>query len=447
MKIVCHAGPWSDDYFRFVSAKVYPDADCVILSGHRKVDESGLWSNYYKIIKEKETKDIEITPADMEIIARCRLMRAINRESALLHVHSMREAVAKTLDDQRPSLVITETIDSFLMDLLDQECVKRNIPCVGLVTVFVNGCFRVSVRGEYVKSRNTSAEEVQETLNELERSDYLPKFVDSDNFTKKTLIRWFRNLIKIPYFFSKRYISGDRYNYHYWQSYIVSFQWASLIPVIDPGDENWKTRLQHANGNVIYVPLQMFPEATIDYWCSSIDIIDYEKKLVEFISGHPEFTFLIKEHPNVTGYRSRNFYRQLKNNSNVVFCPTNIPSNALKEIYEAVLIWTGSVGFETAIRGKPVLCMSTPYYFNEKADYLLISMDTKSIDIINYIKDFDGEKSEDYKFMLTKHLLDGCLPGRVRFDGSWDLNNQEHIEEATQLASSLKMFIESYVMK
>lgn len=449
MKVLCHAGPWSDSYFRFLVNDMYPESQCVILSGHRSVDESGAWAYYNENVSLNGKVTFASTTEDADVMARCRLMRAIDEREALLHLYSMRQAIGSALDKHKPDIVLTETVDSFIIDVLQLECRKREIPCVGLVTVFVNGCYRVSIRGEYVKSRDVSAPEVKRALDEINTDEYLPSFVvkDRNNLRRSALRKWLRNLIKIPYFFFKLRLSGDRYNNHYWQSLIVSKQWASAIPVVDPGSEDWELRIHENSNNVIYLPLQMFPEATIDYWCNSQDVIDYENVVVELIRKHPDLTFLVKEHPNVAGYRSSSFYRRIQSFPNVVFCPTAIPSNKLQDAYSAVLVWTGTVGFESAIRGKPVLCMSQPYYFPDNADFLLVSMNTTSEAIIDYIGSHEGGKSEQYKELLVHHLLNGCLPGRVRFDGSWSEDVPEYVSEAKVLASSLKEYIEDKVLR
>ncbi len=444
MKFLCHAGPWSDDYFRFVVKEMYPDAECVILSPHKQVDKSGAWQRYYDNVEKNKKHGFVATEEDIDIIARCRLMRALDSHVALQHLYSMRDAIGQALDSHKPDIVLTEAIDSFCIDLLYHECQKRDIPCLGFVTIFVNGHYRISARGEYLKLREASQQDIQAVLDKLMDTQYLPSFVvkDSNNQVKSIVRKWLQNLVRIPYYGMKRLFLGDKYNNHYWQSYIISTQWASLLPRVKLGQPDWQEQLKARNKPVVYLPLQMFPEATIDYWCQSLDVIDYHNALVTFIKARPELTFFIKEHPSVAGYRHPSVYKALEQCDNVVFCPTTVPSNSLQPFYDAVLVWTGTVGFECAIRGKPVLCMSHPYYFPEDADFLLTGMDTSSDDIINYIEQFDGDKSDDYRQSLVKHVLDGCLPGRVRFDGSFSLDNKETTDEARFLSVSLKAHIE-----
>lgn len=445
MKVLCHAGPWSDSYLEYIVESMYPGAECTVLSGHKKVDKSGVCNTYYSEINSIKKNIYSPNEEDFEVISRCRLLRALEIDEALLHLYSMRKAIALCLDNFNPDIVITETIDSYIMDLLDIESRKRSIPCVGLVTVFVNGYYRVSIRGEYVKSRDVADNEALTVLQGLDKENYVPSFVANSrkNLARNVIRNWARNLVKIPYFYTKRLLSKEYYNYHYWQATIVSKRWAAWFPVIDPGSNNWLERLTNSSSTVIYIPLQMFPEATIDYWCESLDIIDYENALISFVRKHSDIVFLIKEHPNVGGFRSNKFYSELKSCENVVICPTSVHSNSLRDYYSAVLVWTGSVGFESAIRGKPVLCASRPYYFSKDYPCFIFSMKTETAEIEKFIYDFPYLSQNVDKFQLVKYLLEGCLPGRVRFDGSWSKTNEEHVKEAETLGKSLKAYIET----
>ena len=127
-----------------------------------------------------------------------------------------------------------------------------------------------------------------------------------------------------------------------------------------------------------------------------------------------------------------------------MFCPTAVQSNSLRSYYDAILVWTGSAGFESALRGKPVLCASQPYYFTNEFPFFLFSMNTETSEIERYISEYSHGNERSHKLELVRHLLDGCLPGRVRFDGSWTPENEEYVKEATVLAGSLKEFIETH---
>jgi capsule polysaccharide export protein KpsC/LpsZ len=74
------------------------------------------------------------------------------------------------------------------------------------------------------------------------------------------------------------------------------------------------------------------------------------------------FTFVIKEHPNVFGFRTNNFYSALINKANVILVNPEVSSNELIEACDYILVCTGTVGFESLLRGKPVISGCAPYY-------------------------------------------------------------------------------------
>lgn len=443
MKFLTHAGPWSDGYLDNIVKEISEDNENITLSAHKEVDNSGLWHAYYKQLSKLKNVHFEANHLDEDIIIRCRLLRSIDKKDALLHLNAMREATREVFEEHDPDIVLSETIDSYIMDILYFESKERGIPFIGLVTVFVNGYFRISARGEYNYVREVTDSEVQEVITVLEDKAYLPGFVQKDkkNTTKTIIRKWVRNLIKIPYFSVKRISSGDYFNYHYWQSVIISKQWAHLFPKLEIGDVNWKESIAREKSKIIYIPLQMIPEATVDYWCDSVEVINYDEVLIDFIESHKELHFLIKEHPNVIGYRNPKLYGMLSSTNNVTLCPTQTPSNDLVDHCNATLVWTGTVGFEVALRNKPVLCLSSTYYFPDERFYKKISKDTSSQDIAEYIDNYVDLSDYDKK-RLVHHLLSGVDKGQLIVDGSWNGNNEKDIQDMRVLASSLARYIE-----
>jgi len=355
----------------------------------------------------------------------------------------MRDAIKELYDRFCPDLFICETVDSFLMDLLFDEASARGVKSLGLVSCFVNGYFRISARGEFNHLRTPSSEEVNSVLEMMEKSNYVPNFIENNgpgpNY--RVIKRWLRNLIKPLYFRLKREISGEKYNYHYWATQIVSTDWLHAFPSLWLGDKGWETTLKAQGKSVVYVPLQMFPEATVDYWCANVALIDYDNILLEFIERHSaSFIFLIKEHPNVLGYRNPRLYKRLGECNNVIICPTSVSSNSIANYYDAVLVWTGSVGFESALRGKPVLTFCNPYYVSGQR-FMMIDESTPSSDIISFISASSVQGTCEEKRDLVEYLLSGVLPGKLMVDGSWNEFNEEHLALAKNLGLQLKRLV------
>jgi hypothetical protein len=403
-----------------------------------------LFAEYYKLISKGQPDHItDASLQELDIILRCRLLRAIDRKKALFHLRAMWQAMGVVLDCIKPDLILTETIDCYVIDVLFFQARVRNIALIGLVPTFISGYFRISARGEYVLSRTVDPRETQLVLNKLLQRDYKPDFIkNSDSRLWMYVIgRWLRNLIRIPHFWVKRLDARERFNYHNWATLIVSKQWAQVFPMLNVGHPEWRSRLRTATKPIIYIPLQMIPEATVDYWCDDLKAVDYDTYLLRMLEHlKNDFTLLIKEHPNVLGYRNPRLYEKLSQIESVVFAPTHIASQELVEISDTVLVWTGSVGFEAAIRGKPVLTTCDPYYAHG-ASFKRISLQTPVLEIMRHIKSFDHKEAVSRNHDLVAHVLSGALPGRYIIDGSWSADKQEHVEYAKNIAAQLKNYL------
>jgi hypothetical protein len=245
----------------------------------------------------------------------------------------------------------------------------------------------------------------------LKAKEYKPSWLASDyNAIKRKAYRyWSRNLIKPLWFYIYSKFKKDPLNYHYMASSLVAKKYFSITPrlynCIDSID-SVKSKVDSGVYKSIFLPLQMSPEATIDYWSSDTSWIDYESKILKTVDEYKNsFTFVIKEHPNVFGFRTNNFYSALINKANVILVNPEVSSNELIEACDYILVCTGTVGFESLLRGKPVISGCAPYYASRDG-------------FLNF-DDLDIESSMLSEYELVEYLLSGFLPGTFINDGSW----------------------------
>ncbi|AXH14494.1 hypothetical protein CP985_13180 [Malaciobacter mytili LMG 24559] len=440
MKIMYHVGPWCVQQYKTIVKGIDENAQTLQISGFKKLDKSNLSNRYYELLKENKSKHFTLTELDNDIIKRCRLLRSLEEKEALLHLYSMRQSVKETFDSFNPELVVSETIDQYLMDLIFHECNERNIPFVGLLVTFINGYYRISAKGENTYCRESTKDEINQVIQMLTNKDYKPRFVinSSKNIYKSLLKKHIRNLIKIPYFSIKRLISSEKYNYHYWATQKSSIDSFQLFPKIDIGDKDFLNKIQQSNKKKIFIPLQFFPEATIDYWCEELDVIEYEIKLIEYLKKlSKDFLVVVKEHPNVTGLRKNSFYKKLLEVENLILCPTNENSNFLINISDAVLVWTGSVGFEAALRGKPVLTVTKPYYMYGK-QFMHININTDANEILDFIKERTNVITKEEQEKLVAYVLNSFIPGKYINDASWKLSNEKDVIDSLNIGRDIR---------
>jgi hypothetical protein len=408
-------------------------AELVIASVKRGLDQCGLSARYYELVGSSAPH--VANSLDGDTIRRCRILRSLPREEACRHVWALRTAVSELLDRYRPNMVLSETTDSFVIDVLQQEAAGRGIEFVGLTQSFVNGYARVTTRGEHRALREPPAAEVDSVLSLLQQRTYQPSFVKRGR--TGGLERWGRNLLRFPYFVLRRRLSGEPYNTDYWAGEIVSKRLLHPIPRMGLGDEQWAAAVRSQALPVVYLPLQQDPEATIDYWCDNDRALDYEGMIIDVIERHAgSLHFLVKEHPNVIGFRHPGLYRKLERLSNVTICPTYAPSNTVLDEVDAVMVWTGTVGFEAALRGLPVLTVCRPYYA-AGVGFFRIDQAHHSAEVRQFIEENPGKDAETNGRLLVTHVLSGLIPGSFRSSWSWSERNPNHTRMARELGSTL----------
>ena len=345
------------------------------------------------------------------------------------------------LNSEKPNYAIMQTVDSYITDLIRFLCIKKKIKFIGVVGSSFNNCFRITSRGEATKNKRPDKNLTKLLLPKYIKESYVPAFVTKSlNNTKINIYkRWLRSFIGIFYFFIKRYSSRDRYNFHYWHSQILSQQHFMFFPPRAIGNAGWEKELKYKEKPSLYIPLQMFPEITVDYWCKNIESIKYYETLEKLISKlHNNFSLFIKEHPDVMGSRPKNFYSKIRKDKRITVIPTYTNSNYVVNKTDGVIIWTGTVGFDAMIRGKAVFALGDPYFASGKR-FLKIDLNIKIKKMLNHIflckqnlisyveqkKTFEYVAQQMYKGYYKSHL-------------DWSDKNPDDIKDVKKMASSCR---------
>ncbi len=433
-KVIVYGRPWNAAQLRDIASKVAVGSNLRVLSEHRKVDECGISEAFYlELSRCKDGGEPRKVDLDFnDIILRCRVLRSLDRDNALLLVAAMSFAIEKAMREYKPQLVISQAVDSYVIHILYLHCQRQGVPFVGLIGSFVNGYFRVTALGERNDSRLVDGQEVSVVSRRLLDSQYKPSFLvnSRDLLFQRAKKSWLRNIVKPLWFGVLARLTGDIYNYHYQASIVVSRQHRTLLPQIYKGlvtmDRSTLVSLAGAR-KVIFMPLQMSPEATVDYWSSNADWVDYEKKVLETLDRYADVAlFVVKEHPNVLGNRSSGFYRRLALRKNCLMIDASCNSNELVNMCDGVLICTGTVGFESRIRGKSIYSDSSPFH--------LMPADVNGIESLRFEVDDRGEVLVEDR---VRYLLEGLLPGYFINDGTWDANDQKHQLANSEVANSI----------
>nr|WP_298164623.1 hypothetical protein [uncultured Pseudomonas sp.] len=424
---------------------IVPNTPLVFCSEHPVVDFLGLSAIYYSNLSDNApASDLSGEEQD-DFISRCRLLRALDKPEATRHLTAMGNAVKEILVKEQPSVVLSLMVDSYIMDLLRYYCDRLGVKFVGLVPTFVNGYFRVTARGEATFNPSPDACDAQSVKQALLDPMYAPVFNAKSLASplRSMLRRWAANIARVPYFYIKRHLLRDPYNYHYWAAQIVSSGLFNFFPPSDPGDNDWLEILQNIDKPVLYIPLQMVPEATVDYWCNNVEVIDYYAQMERFIARHHNtFQIVIKEHPSVMGSRPLGFYQRLARDKRITVVPTYTSSNEVLTVADAVLVWTGSVGFEAALRGKSVICLGDPYYLHGSR-FLKINPATESSVIYEHIQAVKAQPvTPEEQDELINCLATQLFVGHFKNNGTWSEHSEKDLADCKVMAKSLRALLE-----
>ena len=443
MIILCNIAHWNKNNISLLAKNISPNAKIINTSSFRKFDELNIISDFYNKMANKAEFKAGDENENKEIIMRCRILRLLKQDESRKIVLAMRDSIYEKLKSNQVDLIITEIVDQYFHDILVREAKKLNIKVVAPIQTFVNGYSRLTLYGENQIFRVPEDKEIIAISKKLENLNYEPNYITNLKISNLSqhIKRVFKNLLRYMYFNLKLLIPSNKYDYHYMASSKGILRYASIFRISNfVENSNWRTKLSKSPKPILYIPLQWYPESTVDYWCKNINLIDFEKVFIKMIIKlSSNFRIAIKEHPAGLGFRNPSFIKKVNSLlSDDIFCiPSNTPSNLVAGKANAVLVWTGSAGFEAAYRGKPVFTIGDPYYASGRF-FRNINLETSISEYENFIIECEKNPIKDIeKKELVKNLLSGFVEGFFRNDGSFDNNNEKHKTEIIKLANNI----------
>ncbi|MGC9337353.1 MAG: hypothetical protein ACP5EQ_04590 [Candidatus Cloacimonadia bacterium] len=446
MKVLCYIRPWGEKYYQYLCDNEPSFSEVKYISDFRRVDKVGLVKKFYQHLSSESNNQLStINDLDREdIFLRCRLLRSLPENAAQTMFRAMEDSINSILDEVQPDIILGITVDSYVLDTLRICGQKRNIPYIGMVPVFINGYFRITARGELNKIRKPDDNECDVVLSMLLEQVYQPVYMSKhNNIYKKLLQVYAKELMKSVYFPIKSVLTNDRSNYHYLISGRLAKEHIGISQLYPQlfFDQDWEKKVASWDGPIVYLPLQFYPEATIDYWVKQIEFIDYHASVLETVKSLSRSALiLVKEHPAMIGFRDTAFYRRLRKCINTVLVPSTVTSNWLIESCDVVVIWTGTAGFEAALRGKPVITFGNPYFCSGQMFTHIDSIEQlKNLSIESIIQNIHSPSRNDL-IEMVRHVLSGCLPGIFKHVG-FSASEPKQQRNAHDVCLSLEKYV------
>ena len=99
-------------------------ADVTVMSDLRGEGDWSLVDDFYRFMRSGDPAAAALArfgeDGCAEIILRCRVLRSLERGLALRMIGSMTQAIERAFDDLDPDLVLTFTMDRYVMDVMER---------------------------------------------------------------------------------------------------------------------------------------------------------------------------------------------------------------------------------------------------------------------------------------------------------------------------------------
>jgi len=246
-----------------------------------------------------------------------------------------------------------------------------------------------------------------------------------------------------------RFLKRDRYCLHYMDAlkrlkHKVGFADVAVLALLD---RNWQSRLAEVpRERRVFLGLQLFPEASMDYWLKSVDMLAHDDVLVRYceVLGAAGYRTFVKDHPLQFGFRQRELFVRLSKLPSVTLVPYDVPANLLIEKCAVSVTFTGTIGFQAALAG---LCSvaTDPYYATEKHFLHIRSVD--EIDsIAEKLRDWrpPGDIAETRREIM-RHLASVSVEGDYFGWRKFDPENQAARDSVEPLARSLNVYLPKFL--
>ena len=239
---------------------------------------------FYRKFYESSVDHAHLLTAEevTEVRARCRVLRWLPQRKATAMALAMAASYDRVLEATQPNIVVSFPIDRYTSDVLERLAKKRGIPFFELTASAFDNMGMLLYRGQLIR-RNASPdiEKVEQLRAGFTEANFTPSYVQKP--TAYTRLKW---LSVFGYFRLRGWVfkaisvwKRDTLNLHYLdsQSFLEHKPSLSDIGIIDIFDRNWRDMIDRfPKGRRIFIPLQLFPEASIDYWINELDLLFHE---------------------------------------------------------------------------------------------------------------------------------------------------------------------------
>ena len=451
MKVMIYTFSNTTAWWRYIASQLELATDTVLVSDLPDADIY-IIPEFYRNLRKPSVAESALAELGEdncdEVIARCRLLRTLDRTLALRMIGAMWQTVERLIEEEKPDLFLCFVVDRYILDVFERALARHGIRYVGLAIGVLPDHVMFMAKGEHLPIREPSEAEVDGAIATLAKPEYVPNYVFNKrfnlarfgklylHFTARWVVfeivkLWRRNPLDFRYLSTRWAACGYRVRLRDWavMSYFQN-DWQELLEAT-PFDRR------------VFVALSVNPEAAIEYWVNNSNFIDYQNVLERAARafGAAGFRLFVKDHPSQFGFRQVDLFRALSKYDCVTFVPYEVPGQLLINNCKATFTWTGTVGLQAAMAGRCAIVESGTYYIVEGLFVVLRDLDDLD-DLPRRIKEFTPSMELiAARRALARHFLRSSLPGSYLSWRNFSPHNPDDVQRVRSLIDSLNRYL------
>ena len=417
----------------------------VVISDERGAGDIDVVDDFYRAYElrcsayAEEQPPSELSDSEIDdVIARCRVLRWLPRAKAKAMAEAMADVMGAILDKEKPRFVMGFPIDRYVSDVLCRLAARRGILFMEMTVSAIPGMVMFMHRGRLLQHIVApEMAEVESAVAELSAPLFVPSYVQGQSpYTGLRFLKVFTYFrMRGNFFWLLSHLKRDPLNLHHLDSQSFLGHKPSLrdIRIIRMLRKEWREAMSDfSKERRIFLGLQLFPEASIDYWIGPRELIDYEDIVAEAAEAFSTagFLVLIKDHPLQFGFRQTGFIDRLLRIRNVVLVPYEVSGNELLDNCGANFALTGTLGLQAALRG--MASVTTQTYYTSPEDFILLGRRSEIPGLPEKVAKASCCDLAARRRRIISHLLRGSFQGDFFSFRGFDPANPT--ESATELA-------------
>ncbi|WP_374943859.1 hypothetical protein [Sphingomonas sp.] len=380
----------------------------------------GFYAAYRRFYRAAATESVLLSADEIaDVVARCRVLRWYPIRRAAAMALAMAEAMDRVLDDETPVAVLSWPIDRYVKDVLARMAARRRTPYFELTAGPVPGTSMLVLRGQLLTRDDVvpSAGEIDAAIHAIADPLFVPAYIPSKaRYTRSRFLRTIGYFaLRSVAFQAISWWKRDPLNLHYMDAQFSLGHKPRLrdIRMLRLIDRDWRERMEtFPKDRRLFIALQLFPEASIDYWIRSLELIDHDEILVAAAQAFSAagYVIVVKDHPLQFGFRQISLIERLRAIPNVVIVPYDVPGNALLAEVGASFTETGTLGMQAALTGMKSITVEAYYY--TPGDYIPLRGKADIPDLparLAATPAVDDLRARQER--IVSHLLKGSFPG------------------------------------